>query len=192
MLVSIPPTKVWVRRSFLIQKESLETEEGWWCAMRAMPHKALECTVLLGSGALYSGLPLHALLASEDGKPLTLEQSQFWANLCASIGVSEVSLLRRMGALVKLRWDEGYIRPATYRFTVDYDSLGSLADTPSEHKFAHVMKLDSGAFVALPNNRILWRDPALCSEAFPGDYCVNEQEWLIDEGGIRNDGRWDY
>lgn len=97
-----------------------------------------------------------------------------------------------MGVKVKLRGDQAFNRVGHYLFTVDYESPSTLADTPSEHKFANIIQLEEGAFCALPNNRILWRDPALCSSTFPNDYRVNETEWLIDEGGIRNDGRWDY
>lgn len=48
---------------------------------------------------------------------------------------------------------------AQYRFTIDWTG-SDLADHFEQHKHLHVCFLDGGLIGAVPNNRLLWDDPA--------------------------------
>jgi hypothetical protein len=191
-MLNVPATKVWVKRKYLTNGLELDgQEEGYWHAIRFSRHKAIECSVLLRSGANFSGLPLAALSYYQPSVEISIPVAQFWSCLSDDAKVTELDFLRRMSCEVLLK--DGTLQKAEYRFTIDPVGSGTLADTSDEWKCYHILALDSGPLVAYPNNRIIFRDASLTDgTAAQKNYKVNTTEYLIEESGIKNDGRWSY
>ena len=160
-----------------------QTEKGWLYGVKSSRHKALQFHVLLQSGASYWNLPINALSTREVSESISLSDSQLWSCLSDSASVREFVFLRRMACSVRLR--SGEIHKGMYRFTVDPDGYGTLADTPNEFKCYHVVELDSGHLVAYPNNRIVFHDSSLTKgTAATKGYKIQTEDWLVDESGF--------
>lgn len=98
-------------------------------------------------------LPIEALCCH----PCAYEPAgivQPWDTFSSEFGVSEIDFVRR-GAVSEVRLG----MRGQYRFTIDF--VGSdLAEYPDQHKHLHVCFFEDGTIRALPNNRLLWSDPA--------------------------------
>lgn len=104
------------------------------------------------AGASFT-LPIEALC----WKPcdaLSAQDTQPWDCFSSDFGVCEFDFLKRGAA---------FILPdktsAQYRFTIDWTG-SDLADHFEQHKHLHVLFADTGHIHAVPNNRVLWSDPA--------------------------------
>jgi hypothetical protein len=53
-------------------------------------------------------------------------------------------------------------------FTVDWFNNAS-SEEPSDYKCAHILYSDDGYLLAMPNNRIIWRDSNWVTTNFPMD-----------------------
>ena len=86
--------------------------------------------------------------------PLPAKDVQPWDCFSSDFGVCEFDLLRRgRGVLLPDR------TPAEYRFTIDWTGT-DLAFHFEQHKHLHVLFSENGHLHAVPNNRVLWDDPA--------------------------------
>lgn len=141
--------------------------------------------VLLENGALYYRLPVSAFCKKKCDH-IKLEVLQTWDCFSYNIGIIEYAFLQEMPVSVKLR-DES-IHQAVYKFTIDYchssvDDINSgLSETPSEHKCHHFLELGSGQFALVPNNRLFFKDPALCDSDDLPKYKINQHTWFSETG----------
>jgi hypothetical protein len=191
MLVNVPALRVFVFKKFLTNGEVSEgQEEGWLVAVRPIRHEALQWTVLLESGALFSGLPLNALTHKPAEAPIPLSEAQFWDCLTDRVECSTIDFLRHMSLGVKTKAIGALM--GSYAFTLDFMGIGTLADSPDEWKAAHIVLLDNGAIAAYPNNRILFSDAALTPGGSTAHYRVNTTKHLIEQTRIDLSGRWGY
>jgi hypothetical protein len=79
-------------------------------------------------------------------------------------------------------------RSGRYLFTVDwFGSAYAESAGDGGHKCAHVLALDCGCYAALPNNRILWADPATIDRPFASapKYLTNTRIWRVE-----HDSKW--
>jgi hypothetical protein len=53
-----------------------------------------------------------------------------------------------------------------YMFTVDWFNNAS-SEEPSDYKCAHILFSDEGYLMAMPNNRIMWKDSNWVTTGFP-------------------------
>lgn len=98
-------------------------------------------------------LPIEAL-CWQPCDPLPTQAVQPWDCFSSDFGVCEFDFLRRGKAvLLPTR------TPAEYRFTIDWTGT-DLAHHFEQHKHLHVLSSAAGHFHAVPNNRVLWDDPA--------------------------------
>ena len=155
-LVDTPYTPVWVRNEFLFNQERGHGEftEGVVFGFRAEPAKVPMFQVMLANGAQWARMPIHAL-CSKPCDPLPLELSVWWDSYGYHCVVHQFAFLQRHRVSALGR--DTVIRHGTYLFTVDWVKDG-WAEIPDQHKNHHVIILDSGQFIAYPNNRCLWID----------------------------------
>lgn len=138
-------------------------------------NQAFQFSVLLESGALYTGLPINAITNAE---PLPLNLAQAYDCIGSSIEVITLDLLRYMECSVK--FFNGEVRKGLYLFSIDFVDENGLARHPVQWKQFHVIKLDDGALVAYPQYRIQFLDIALCPDStrpLPA-YQYNTSVWL--------------
>lgn len=157
MHADIPYLRCWVRLEYLTGKYG--TEEGYAFAIQSMPGRALGFHVMLKSGAHYRNVPIHALCTNPDAPPNSLKDSQLWDCFSFRPVVNVFAYLKDHEAICYTR--SGPV-DATYLFTVDW--LPDSAERPGfilrpeQNKCAHVLETVVGNLVALPTNRIAWRD----------------------------------
>lgn len=186
---NIPPFKVLVRNEFLYNqiKGHGDFTTGWVHAVRSIKGNALQFYVLLETGALFTGLPIHAFCTDKNAPIWALSKHQLWDNLSYDISHITLDFVKNMACEVLLKdktREKGY-----YLFTIDYahpsaDSKG-LAETPDEWKSAHIVELENGNIVAYPPNRILFKDASLVDPTLDPSklgYKVNTTTWSTEDG----------
>ena len=153
MNANLPPLQVKVNNAYL--DDSLGFTDGTLVSVRAMQNQAFQFSVLLSTGALYTGLPISAF-----GK-LPLDIAQAYDCIGSEIQVITLDLLRYMKCTVKDF--NGNIHNGYYLFTIDFTDNNGLARHPEQWKQFHVVKTVNG-FMAYPQYRIVFQDDAFCPD----------------------------
>lgn len=176
---SLPPISILVRNEFLYNHESGfgEYTKGHLVSVRALQNQALQFSVLLETGALFTGLPANSLCFIDRDNTRSLLDCQMWDNISSTIDVVVLETLRYMKCSVKLE-DSKDIVTGNYLFTIDYVGENDLSRNPEHWKQLHAIELEEGNFCLYPQYRIKFLDSALCpkQEDFP-DYKVNNIIW---------------
>lgn len=179
MNCNLPPIGVYVRDSFLLNDNTTNNVTwGYLVSVRSLQNQSLQFTVLLETGALYTGLPAHSLCFTKDTSPKSLELCQMWDNISSSIDVVTLDLLRYMPCSVKL--SNGELIKGIYKFTIDYCGENDLSRDPVHWKQAHCIEAEDGTFLLYPQYRIQFLDKALCFKSGDGlpKYKYNEEIWF--------------
>lgn len=163
---NLPPYMVYVDKDYLFDDPSKEERYhyGHLISVRALQNQAPQFSVLLSTGALYTGLPANALFFTdkEKYKKRTLEEVLMWDNISSVIDVIAFDTLVYMPCTVKLTNDE--IIKGIYMFTIDYVGLGDLSRSSEHWKQTHVIKGDDGRMYIYPQYRIKFLDRGICSD----------------------------
>ena len=93
---------VWVRDSFVLKEPTGAMIPAIWFSLASTPGRAWGCTVMLESGAIYRGLPPHAIAFSTDPGEWAIEQSQRWDCYGWKFTAIEYTFLRGMDLVVKV------------------------------------------------------------------------------------------
>jgi hypothetical protein len=150
------PLQVKVLGSYLgIDKDY---ENGTLVSVRSLMNQALQFSVLLESGALYTGIPIHMICSPEDDCALSLSEAQMYDNIGNKIQVITFDLLRYMPCTVKTDFDS--IINGQYLFTIDFVGDG-LSRHPVQWKQFHCISTYRG-WMVYPQYRIKFTDDALC------------------------------
>lgn len=177
---SLPPIAVYVRDEFLFNDDSRTTVTfGHLIGVRSLQNQALQFSVLLGNGALYTGLPAHAISFTENAVKRNLNVCQPWDNISSTIDIVCYDTLRYMPCSIKLfNCDE--MQTAQYLFTIDYCGENDLSRNPEHWKQAHILKGDDGNLYAYPQYRIRFLDKALCNYSEFYSYGYNDKIWTCE------------
>lgn len=112
-----------------------------------------QCIMTEQFGGASFCLPIEAI-CWKPCPPVTALEAQPWDCFSSDFGVCEFDLLKRGKAqLLPTR------TPAEYRFTIDWTGT-DLADHFEQHKHLHILMAEAGSIHAVPNNRVVWDDPA--------------------------------
>lgn len=170
---NLPPLQVFVSNS--ATGVGVGSEAGTLISVRAQQNQALQFSVLLESGALYTGLPISALSRTELFNPTALSKAQAYDCISSNIEVITLETLRHMKCTY-LPFGEKEPIKALYLFTIDFIETG-LARHPVQWKQFHILQDSiSGGLVAYPQYRIQFKDGALCpdgNKSLP-DYKFND------------------
>lgn len=159
--VSIPHFYAKVRQEYLY---NLEINHGKLidCVVfgaTSVSGRALGFNVILESGAQFARLPINALCHKECAK-LTLGTLELWDCFGVNVVCAVFDYLQGMRVDAIIDTAKGFrFNPGGYVMTFDWWGNG-FSDEPSQHKTAHLIKLDNGNFALQPNNRIRWHDAA--------------------------------
>ncbi|MBV9521301.1 MAG: hypothetical protein JO010_00820 [Alphaproteobacteria bacterium] len=154
-------------------------------AAASIEGRAIAFHAMLRNGAQWKGLPLHAF-CMRPCAPLPLEVLALWDCFSYAVVVNQYRYLKPLRCEVRCR--DGEARAGKYLFTLDWFGEG-YAEIPDQTKSAHLVALDSGHLAAMPNNRILWREPSWI-QPMTGkpDYLVNTRAWSAETGAALVDG----
>lgn len=182
MNANLQPMGVYVRNKFLYNEDHKDYDGKTWgrlIGVRSLQNQAMQFQVLLNTGALFTGLPAHAICFEEDAPDRTLIDCQMWDSISSSIQVIKFDTLLYMPCSLKL--DSGELVKGEYLFTIDHVGDVDLSRCPTEWKMFHVIKSDEGNIHLYPQYRIQFLDNALCDKAKDGlpQYTYNETIWKL-------------
>jgi hypothetical protein len=89
---------------------------------------------------------------------------QLWDCFGEEVTVTKFEYLEDLRCQAVLR--DGSKVWSTYMFTVDWYNNSS-SEEPSDYKCAHVLHADDGYLLAMPNNRLFWKDSNWIVADFP-------------------------
>ena len=176
---NLPPLQINVRNSFILENEE-GVSEGTLVSVRALMNQALQFTVLLSDGALYTGLPINALTTKNNNTILPLSLAQAFDSIGSDIEVIVFDLLRYMNCRVKTFTNVFY--DCKYLFTIDFKDQNGLARHPVQWKQYHVLENSDGNLMCYPQYRIQFKDKSLCvnSDTDFKNYRYNETVYLAE------------
>lgn len=154
MLIATPTIHVAVNNKFLTDGGTEGATEGYLVAVKCVENRPLLFTAHLKNGALYSGLPIHAiyhiekLAAAKLGSNIELCQAQPWSCLAGPVNLVELPYLRNYDVEIR---SPDLVGTGMYLFTIDYHG-NNLAADPTQYKLHNIISLDGGPLVAMPNN----------------------------------------
>jgi hypothetical protein len=120
-------------------------------AIRCRAGKPITFHAHLPTGAHYSLIPIHKLIANPKTKPLTAPDLQEYDCFSDHCEVLVYDYFRFRRVIHKT------LGPADYLFTIDFFD-NPFSDNPEEFKQFHVIKTDSGHIAAAPNNFMLFQE----------------------------------
>jgi len=163
---------VMVDRQFCSQGKEKGWDEAVWFGLYSVPNRAWGCTVMLKCGALYRGLPLHALaLANGVGVDWDLPDAQRWDCFGWNFATIEYNYLRELDCNVWIANRQTWMR-GSYMFTAEpYDDGYSME--PSQTKSHHFIGLANGRMACVPGNNVLFTETS-----FTGKNPVAKPTWL--------------
>lgn len=174
--INLPPIGVYVRNRFTHKKESELYEGKTWGRLvgaRSLSNQALQFQVLLNTGALFTGLPAHAICFEEDAPDRELIDCQMWDTISSDIEFIQFKTLLYMPCTVKLKNEE--IIKGEYLFSIDHIGDLDLSRDATEWKMFHAIQSEEGNLHIYPQYRIKFTDDALCtSEEGLSNYTFNE------------------
>lgn len=148
-------------------------------AVRARQNQALQFSVLLDNGALFTGLPAHAITFREDvmNHKLELPDAQMWDCISDDIDVFCIESLQYAECEVKPNMIPAKL--GNYLFTVDFVGEG-YSRHPTHWKQLHAIQTLDGFFMLYPQYRIRFIDAALFEnkESLP-KYKANSRQWIV-------------
>ena len=177
---NLPPIPVYVWDYFLYDCDgSKEGKTGaHLVCVRSRSNQALQFTVLLDTGALFTGLPAHAITFREDtinGK-IQLSDAQMWDCLSDDIDVFCMESLRYAECVV--RPDKIPARNGIYLFTIDFVGEG-YSRHPTHWKQLHAVQTLDGYLMLYPQYRVVFLDKALNDSTQLPKYTANTKHWIV-------------
>ena len=182
MNVNLPPIGVYVRNKFTHFENDPEYNGKTWgrlIGVRSLQNQAMQFQVLLETGALFTGLPAHAICFEEDAPDRELIDCQMWDSISSEIQIIQFDTLLYMPCNLKL--ESGELIKGEYLFTIDHIGNQDLSRDPTEWKMFHVIKSEEGNMHLYPQYRLQFLDNALCSKnenPLP-NYKYNEIIWRL-------------
>ncbi len=179
---NLPPIRVFVLDCFLFDYDTSKQgkTEGHLVSVRARQNQALQFSVLLNNGALFTGLPAHAITFTEDTSlpKIELNQAEMWDCISDSIEVFTIESLRYAECLV-ITNKMNINKQGKYLFTIDFIGEG-YSRHPTHWKQLHAIETNDGYFMLYPQYRIRFMDEALFEqkESLP-EYKANTNHWIV-------------
>lgn len=177
---NLPPIRVYVWDYFLFNCNSNKEGKtgGHLVSVRSRQNQALQFSVILDNGALFTGLPAHAITFREDliNRKLQLQDAQMWDCISDDIDVF---------CMESLRYAECEVRPSMvaaklgqYLFTIDFVGDG-YSRHPTHWKQLHAIQTLDGYLMLYPQYRLVFLDKALYTEKELPKYIANEKHWIV-------------
>lgn len=165
---------VWVDKSF-IRKGAAGFEPAVWFALHSHPGRAWGCHVMLECGAVYRGLPPHALAFSESPEATwAVTDAQLWDCYGWQFSLLRYTYLTGLQARTK----KGLL--CDYLFTAVPLEDG-FSEHPSQSKEFMFMRTSGGRLVILPTNELRFIDKSFTVESEWPKLKLSDTVWSCEE-----------
>lgn len=178
---NLPPIRVYIWDYFLFDCDSLKEAKtaGHLVSVRARQNQALQFAVLLDNGALFTGLPAHAITFHPDviNDKLELPDAQMWDCVSDNIEVFTMETIRY--AECEVMPNKIQAKSGIYLFTIDFVGEG-FSRHPTHWKQLHAIQTNDGYLMLYPQYRIRFIDEALFEDTdkLP-KYKANTKHWIV-------------
>jgi hypothetical protein len=166
----------WVDSSFIRKDAKPNTYEPCiWFALHAKAGHSWGCHVMLECGAVWRGVPPHALAFTPDPeKNWHLKDTQIWDCYGDQFSVLIYSYLHSQQAEIRRSGLFGQ-----YLFTVIpmYDGY---SQHPSQSKEFMFIQLDNGRLTIMPTNELRFHDKSYTEGDWPKDLKLNTSTWRVE------------
>ncbi len=154
---NIPHFECYVKKEYLTNFEDKnKLIKAIAFAVSSTRGQVLQFHVLTEYGAMFSKLPISALVWSENYEDMQLDDLVSYDAFSFHISNITYDYLKYLNVIYFSGKNRAEI-PGVYMTTIDfYDS--EYADNPGVTKCCHLIRLNNGNFALAPNNKILWRD----------------------------------
>lgn len=177
---TLPPIRVFIWNRFLFDDNSSHSGKtgGHLVSVRGRQNQALQFSVLLDNGALFTGLPAHAITFTEDefNGILNLQDAQMWDCVSDDLEVFTIEMLRY--AECEVRPEMINAKLGTYLFTIDFVGEG-FSRHPTHWKQLHAIQTHDGYLLLYPQYRIRFLDKALLEQEELPKYVANTKHWIV-------------
>ena len=166
----------WVDSSFIRKDVKPNTYEPCvWFALHAKAGHSWGCHVMLECGAVWRGVPPHALAFSPNPeKTWHLEDTQIWDCYGDQFSVLIYSYLHSQQAEIRRNGLFG-----RYLFTVVPMNDG-YSQHPSQSKEFMFIELDNGRLTIMPTNELRFHDKSYTEGDWPKDIKLNTNTWRVE------------
>jgi hypothetical protein len=152
-----------------------EFDNVWVFGIQSVGGKILTFHVMTDYGMLRSRIPISEIFLKPCLKDPPAHFKQLWDCFSENVNVCRFDyMVGKRGEVVLKDKSKVWV---TYMFTVDWFD-NPYSDNPPDYKCAHVLSADDGYLLAMPNNRIFWKDMNWITKDFP-DYRIKVDETLI-------------
>ena len=176
---SLQPIPVFIWNSFLFDGDQVPGKtKGTLVSVRGRSNQALQFSVLLETGALFTGLPANAITFTESllNPVITLQDSQMWDCVSDDIEVFTIETLRYMDCVVSAG-ELGH-KLGRYLFTIDFVGEG-LSRDPINWKQFHAVESMCGYLLIYPQYKIQFKDKSLTNDEALPHYKANSRHWIV-------------
>lgn len=149
-----------------------------WFALTSTPSRMWGCSVMLECGAIYRGLPLHALATHCKPVPWGQRAAQEWG--CYGWRFSTIAYTYLAGLPLLAKCGNRNFK-GEYVFTAaPFDD--SFSDEPEQSKEFVFAALDNGRFTSQPTNRVVFSERSFTAEAmkFPVGLKRAKHKWSVE------------
>ena len=167
---------VYVDSSFIVSDEGEPTFlKAVWFGLTSTPSRMWGCNVMLECGAVYRGIPPHALtFNTEPAMAWEPNDAQRWDCYGHQFSMLEYTYLRGLSCIARVG-DDDY--PGEYLFTaVPIDD--GFSRHPGQSKEFMFIELENGRLTIQPTDKVLFRDMSFGGEpAWPKNLKRMDREW---------------
>lgn len=156
--------------SLFVRKDGSGFEPCVWFGLHSYPGRAWGCHVMLECGAIYRGVPPHAIAFSNDPAPWSINDAQVWNCYGDHFATLEYDFLS--GLRVEAR-DRGR---GTYLFTA-VPMLDGYSASPEQSKEFMFVRLDNDRLAILPTNYLIFDDKSFTHTKWPDNMRLNDKVW---------------
>ena len=132
-----------------------------WFGLVSIPSRMWGCTVMLESGAVYRGLPPHALAFTAHPYILEPEEAQTWDCYSTDFSTTIYPYMTGLRASIKTRHT---LRKGHYLFSAAPVGDGFSLE-PAQNKEFHFLALDAGGLTIQPTNRVVYEERSFTTES---------------------------
>jgi len=164
---NFPPLRVFLNDKQICKSEENNWQQGTVHGVHSLPGSIPTLLVLLDSGVQLARVPFFWCTLRPSVELLPPNESCYWD--CLSRGIECVTYEHIAGIQTSVKLRSGKVVTGRYYTTLEWwgstyaDGVGALGS-----KQGHIILLDSGHIVCMPNNRISWHEPAAVT---PFDWC---------------------